>query len=117
MWVPQCVCEVHIHTMHTQDCSLLVFHPYRSLTAMLREPDVPQDQMLVDSAWALLNDSYRTDICMCTPPYIIAIGRGYLLSVMTALILISVYTTGRDTHTQRCVQMAGRRDRRHDRGA
>ena len=41
---------------------------------MLREPDVPQDQKLADTAWALLNDSYRTDMCMCTPPYIIAIG-------------------------------------------
>jgi len=53
------------------DCDLIVFHPYRPLTQLCSDAAISD---CFQTAWAILNDSYRTDLCLLYPPYIIAIA-------------------------------------------
>jgi cyclin-C len=62
---------------------LVVHHAYRPLTAYLADAQLEQ---CVDRAWALLNDSYRTSVCLQYPPHIIAIAAVYLAATMDAAI-------------------------------
>jgi len=50
---------------------LIVFHPYRPVVQYLQELKLTD---CMQTAWELLNDSYRTDLCLLHPPYLIAIG-------------------------------------------
>eukprot|EP00033_Pygsuia_biforma_P005285 GCRY01005819.1.p1 GENE.GCRY01005819.1~~GCRY01005819.1.p1 ORF type:complete len:258 (-),score=30.74 GCRY01005819.1:252-1025(-) len=61
------------------DFSLIVFHPYRSLVTYLS--DAKQDKLL-QTAWYLVNDSYRTDLCLLYPPYMISLSCIYMAAVL-----------------------------------
>lgn len=52
--------------------NLIVFHPYRPLTQLCNEIEGMSD--CLQTAWAILNDSYRTDACLLFPPFVIAIS-------------------------------------------
>ena len=71
-------CEFYI--LEAMDCSLIVFHPYRSLTKYLA--DMGQEDALLPIAWRIVNDSLRTDVCLMHPPYLISLTAIYMACVI-----------------------------------
>lgn len=55
-----------------QDCCLIVYHPYRPLLQYVQ--DMGQEDMLLPLAWRIVNDTYRTDLCLLYPPFMIALA-------------------------------------------
>lgn len=51
---------------------LVVFSPYRSLSAFLRDSSLGEVVGL--RAWTILNDSYRTDVSLLHPPHLVALA-------------------------------------------
>jgi len=51
---------------------LVVFHPYRDLVRYVEELSL--DYQILEDAWLMANDTYRTDLCLLFPPYLIALG-------------------------------------------
>ncbi|CAH8832875.1 unnamed protein product [Trichobilharzia szidati] len=73
----QDVLECEFILLEAMDCSLIVFHPYRPLVQFcdeLRPLMHEYADLLLERAWWLVNDSFRTDVCLHYPPYIIALG-------------------------------------------
>ncbi|XP_067950096.1 cyclin-C-like isoform X2 [Watersipora subatra] len=62
-----------------EDCSLIVFQPYRPLTAYCAELN---EDAILPLAWRVVNDSLRTDAALLYPPYLIAIASMHLACVM-----------------------------------
>eukprot|EP00474_Spongospora_subterranea_P001292 CRZ01750.1 hypothetical protein [Spongospora subterranea] len=50
---------------------LIVFHPYRPITLYLSHIGLND---CLQTAWAIANDSYGTDIMLLYPPYVIAVA-------------------------------------------
>lgn len=72
---------------------LIIYHPYRSLTHMtgrdtgpvaIRETMLEMDDNSMQMAWFVLNDTYRTELCLLYPPHIIAIASIYLAFALHA---------------------------------
>jgi len=57
---------------------LLVWHPYQPLVQFLNDIGMPE---LLQTAWEIANDSYRTDVILVHPPHIIAIACVYMACV------------------------------------
>ena len=72
--------ECEFYTLEAMDCSLIVFHPYRSLTKYLA--DMGQEDSLLPTAWQILNDSLRTDACLMYPPYLMSLTAIYMACVV-----------------------------------
>uniref|UniRef100_A0A7S1XES2 Cyclin-like domain-containing protein n=2 Tax=Compsopogon caeruleus TaxID=31354 RepID=A0A7S1XES2_9RHOD len=103
------------------DFDLLVFHPYRPLTQLCSEIDGMKE--CLQTAWAILNDSYRTDVCLVYPPYIVAIACLFMAASVldkypeqwiqrinvSARDLISVVRTISDLYAPASVQQTGPR--------
>ncbi|KNC69549.1 hypothetical protein SARC_17939 [Sphaeroforma arctica JP610] len=87
------------------DCYIVIFHPYRSLESIIPEgsripptsnngatgtnstsgnagavdQSLPKDiRELYQTAWYILNDSYKTDVCLLYAPHSIAVSALYL---------------------------------------
>ncbi len=54
--------------------SLIVFHPYRCLRQYMVSAWEQTEEEDVQAVQALVNDSYRTDVCLHHPPYQIALA-------------------------------------------
>ncbi|KAK4475129.1 hypothetical protein MN116_002216 [Schistosoma mekongi] len=83
----QDVLECEFILLEAMDCSLIVFHPYRPLVQFCDElrPQMHEyADVLLERAWWLVNDSFRTDVCLHYPPYIIALG-----CLQLAVVIIS----------------------------
>ncbi|CAH8679519.1 unnamed protein product [Schistosoma rodhaini] len=83
----QDVLECEFILLEAMDCSLVVFHPYRPLVQFCDElrPQMHEyADVLLERAWWLVNDSFRTDVCLHYPPYIIALG-----CLQLAVVIIS----------------------------
>eukprot|EP01083_Nonionella_stella_P075509 205321_1 len=63
--------ECEFYCLEVLDFDLVVFHPYRPLTKYLMDCNMQQS---IQTAWEIVNDSYRTDLCLLYPPYMIAIA-------------------------------------------
>ncbi|CEP00638.1 hypothetical protein PBRA_001692 [Plasmodiophora brassicae] len=50
---------------------LIVFHPYRPITLYLSHIGLNE---CLQTAWAIANDSYCTDVCLLYPPHVIAVA-------------------------------------------
>lgn len=61
--------------MEDLDFNLVVFSPFRPLCMMIKDAGL---QEWAQQAWAVLNDSYRTDVSLMTPPHIVAVASIYL---------------------------------------
>lgn len=59
LWLLEDILECEFYVLEELDYSLLVFHPYRSLQPYLADLD---EKDCLDSAWSIVNDSYRTDV-------------------------------------------------------
>jgi len=62
------ILECEFYALHYLNFDLIVFHPYRPLTQYL------SDKNLLQTAWNIVNDSYRTDLSLKYAPYLIAIA-------------------------------------------
>ncbi|CAD5212554.1 unnamed protein product [Bursaphelenchus okinawaensis] len=79
---PQYIHEAEFMLLQIIDCSLHVWHPYRSLKVLfqdLKEHSNRHIDELHSDVWMLINDSYRTDTVLLFPPFVIA-----LACIMTA---------------------------------
>ncbi|KAG8905135.1 RNA polymerase II holoenzyme cyclin-like subunit [Tulasnella sp. 403] len=96
--------EMEFYLLEDLEFHLIVFHPYRSLATLCgrlgvidlaeagevgAEPDEERywgtgegmmnfDDGCVQMAWFVINDSYRGDLCLLYPPYLIAVASLYL---------------------------------------
>ena len=79
------VLECEFYLLEQMDCCLILYHPYRPLTLYVHDlrasersdgKDHSRDKdELLNLAWTIVNDSYRTDIPLLYPPHLIAIGK------------------------------------------
>lgn len=93
------VLECEFYLLEQMDCCLILYHPYRPLTMYvqdLRSSERPDGKdhskdrdELLNLAWTIVNDSYRTDIPLLYPPHLIAIGE---FEFLVFFFLISVLT-------------------------
>ncbi|KAF8681402.1 cyclin family [Rhizoctonia solani] len=109
--------EMEFYLLEDLDFDLIVFHPYRSLLALLPRYETVQESEAgelssgsgstasfyndgerywgtgegrmegiedgaIQMAWFLINDTYRTDLCLIHPPWIIAVAALYLALVL-----------------------------------
>jgi len=73
--------EAEFFLLELMDCCLIVYHPYRPLLQFFQ--DLPPDDALLQMAWKVINDSFRTDVCLFHPPYHIALASLHLATIMT----------------------------------
>jgi len=69
------ILECEFYALHYLNFDLIVFHPYRPLTQYLADVKM---QDLLQTAWNIVNDSYRTDLSLRYAPYLIAIAAIYM---------------------------------------
>ena len=77
---PQHVMECEFLLLEMLDCCLIIFHPYRPLTQYVT--DLGQEDILLPTAWRIVNDTYRSDICLLYPPYLIALACIHMAAVV-----------------------------------
>mmetsp|Transcript_15284 Transcript_15284/g.29070 ORF Transcript_15284/g.29070 Transcript_15284/m.29070 type:complete len:217 (-) Transcript_15284:696-1346(-) len=73
------ILHFEFEVLEALEFDLIVFHPYRPVCMILDE--VKQNKML-QMAWSITNDSYRTDLCLEYSPAKIAIAVIYLSLVL-----------------------------------
>jgi hypothetical protein len=56
--------------------NMIVYHPYRSLMTLAQDLGTKNED--VQWAWYVINDTYRTDMCLLYPPHVIAAAALYL---------------------------------------
>lgn len=59
---------------------LIVWHPYRALRQICEGLGMRESGL--QYAWFIVNDSYRTDVCLLYPPHMIALAAIYLTVVL-----------------------------------
>ncbi|GJP34336.1 hypothetical protein CLOM_g18778 [Closterium sp. NIES-68] len=82
------VLQMEMRLLQALSFNLIVFHPYRPLTTYLDDvsktlnlsANVKED--FAQMAWSMLNDSLKTDLSLCHPPFLIAIACMHLVAVM-----------------------------------
>ena len=74
-----------ISEMHSQ---LIVWHPYRSLTALKENSKLALTNEELSLAWSIINDTFMTDLPLTCPPYLIAV---------TAMFLAVVFVPGKSS--------------------
>ncbi|CAG8433168.1 9569_t:CDS:2 [Diversispora eburnea] len=72
----QKVAEMEFYLMEELDFKMIVFHPYRALATLAQDLGTKNED--VQNAWWVLNDTYRTDMCLLYPPHVIAAAALYL---------------------------------------
>lgn len=72
-----------ISEMHSQ---LIVWHPYRSLTALKENQSLALTNEELSLAWSIINDTFMTDLPLTCPPHLIAI---------TAMFLAVIFVPGK----------------------
>lgn len=68
--------------LHLLTFDLIVYHPYDTLLQLITL--IPQQQQAVtECAWAIINDSYYSDLCLLHPPALIAVAALYIACQIT----------------------------------
>ncbi|KAH9853333.1 cyclin-like protein [Lenzites betulinus] len=95
--------EMEFYLVDELDCDLTVFHPYRTLMSLCGKPQgpaseaeageaddgtgddgkMPFETAPVQTAWFIINDTYRSELCLLYPPHLIAIAALYLSLVFS----------------------------------
>lgn len=65
------ITEAEFYLINSLNFFLICHHPYRPLVQFVADAKL---ECLIDEAWAVINDSYKLDMCLQYPPYIIAIA-------------------------------------------
>ncbi|KAF4600437.1 cyclin family protein [Pleurotus pulmonarius] len=104
--------EMEFYLVDDLECDLTVFHPYRSLLTLCRKEGDQDEEAeagevgvgiggdegprywgssdgqlqlkegALQTAWFIINDTYRSDICLLYPPHVIAIAAIYLTFIL-----------------------------------
>ncbi|KAF9236634.1 cyclin-like protein [Melanogaster broomeanus] len=102
--------EMEFYLVADLECDLIVFHPYRTLMALCKKDssstviaeagevgagvddgarywgtgegqlELPAEALQL--AWSIINDTYRSDLCLLYPPHLLAITALYLTLVL-----------------------------------
>ncbi|KAF0454388.1 C/H/G cyclin [Gigaspora margarita] len=70
------VAEMEFYLLEELNFNMIVFHPYRALTTLAQDLGTKNED--VQRAWFIVNDTYKTDMCLLYPPYVIAAAALYL---------------------------------------
>jgi len=65
--------ECEFYLLEVMDCCLILYHPYRPLIQFVSDL-CPDDTVLLQVAWRIANDTFRTDACLMYPPSLIALA-------------------------------------------
>ncbi|KAG0210856.1 hypothetical protein BGX28_008823 [Mortierella sp. GBA30] len=76
------VAEFEFYLLEELEFYLIVYHPYRDLTLIAKELKLEESNL--QTAWFVLNDSYRTDVCLLYAPHMIALAALYIICVVHA---------------------------------
>ncbi|KIM42737.1 hypothetical protein M413DRAFT_444403 [Hebeloma cylindrosporum] len=106
------VAEMEFYLVDDLECDLVVFHPYRTLLALCKkesaasnseegeeeDPGIGVDDgprywgtgegqleftaPALQTAWSIINDTYRSQLCLLYPPHLIAIAAIYLTFIL-----------------------------------
>ncbi|XP_074658011.1 cyclin-C-like [Tubulanus polymorphus] len=74
------VLECEFYLLEMMDCSLIIYHPYRPLLQYIS--DLGNEEVLLQLAWRIINDSLRTDVSLMYPPFLIALACLYMACVI-----------------------------------
>jgi len=73
------VLEMEMRLLEALDYYLVIYHPYRPLIQLLQDGNLTD---FTSYTWSLVNDSYRTDLILMYPPFMIALACIYIASVL-----------------------------------
>ncbi|XP_062198535.1 cyclin-C1-1 isoform X1 [Phragmites australis] len=73
------ILEMEMKLLEALDYYLVVFHPYHPLLQLLQDAGITD---LTQFAWGLVNDTYKMDLILIYPPYMIALACIYIASVL-----------------------------------
>ncbi|KAI8361299.1 cyclin-like protein [Mortierella sp. GBAus27b] len=76
------VAEFEFYLLEELEFYLIVYHPYRDLTLIAKELKLEESNL--QTAWFVVNDSYRTDVCLLYAPHMIALAALYIICVVHA---------------------------------
>ncbi|EGO04212.1 hypothetical protein SERLA73DRAFT_24919, partial [Serpula lacrymans var. lacrymans S7.3] len=84
--------EMEFYLVDDLECDLTVFHPYRTLMALCKKETSSDLQAeagelgigIDDGPRSIINDTYRSDLCLLYPPHLLAITALYLTLVLHA---------------------------------
>ncbi|KAF9362392.1 hypothetical protein BGX34_006262 [Mortierella sp. NVP85] len=74
--------EFEFYLLEELEFYLIVYHPYRDLTLIAK--DLRLEESNLQTAWFVINDSYRTDVCLLYAPHMIALAALYIICVVHA---------------------------------
>eukprot|EP00252_Welwitschia_mirabilis_P015215 TRINITY_DN3346_c0_g1_i5.p1 TRINITY_DN3346_c0_g1~~TRINITY_DN3346_c0_g1_i5.p1 ORF type:complete len:252 (-),score=40.93 TRINITY_DN3346_c0_g1_i5:274-1029(-) len=73
------VLEMEMKLLEALDFYLVIYHPYRPLIQFLQDAGLTD---LTSTAWSLVNDTYKTDLLLIYPPYMIALACIYVACIL-----------------------------------
>ncbi|XP_042482751.1 cyclin-C1-1-like [Macadamia integrifolia] len=73
------ILEMEMKILEALDYYLVVYHPYRSLSQLLQDAGMTD---LTHLSWGLVNDTYKMDVILIYPPYMIALACIHIASVL-----------------------------------
>lgn len=73
------ILEMEMKLLEALDYYLVVYHPYRPLSQLLQDAGLPD---LNHFAWGIVNDTYKMDLILIHPPYMIALACIYITTVL-----------------------------------
>ncbi|KAL1919666.1 uncharacterized protein VTP21DRAFT_1597 [Calcarisporiella thermophila] len=74
------VAEFEFYLLEELEFHLIVWHPYRTLLSIAKE--LGMRDLGIQHAWFIINDSYRTDVCLLYPPHMIALAAIFMTCVL-----------------------------------
>ncbi|KAF8302528.1 cyclin-like protein [Clavulina sp. PMI_390] len=92
--------EMEFYLLEDLEFNLVVFHPYHDLADLCTTQDAEDnlakkglqtgkergklvlDEGAMQTAWFIINDSFRTELCLVHPPYLIAVAALYMTCVL-----------------------------------
>ncbi|XP_040953443.1 cyclin-C1-2 isoform X2 [Gossypium hirsutum] len=74
------ILEMEMKILEALNYYLVVFHPYRTLAQLLQDAGI-NDMSMTQLSWGLVNDTYKMDLILIHPPYLIALACMYIASV------------------------------------
>ncbi|KAI8053378.1 cyclin-like protein [Syncephalis plumigaleata] len=70
------IAELEIYLLEEMDFYMVLYHPYDLLTRLCDELQVPKS--VLQTAWFVINDSFRIDVCLRYPPHVITLAALYM---------------------------------------
>ncbi|KAI9594153.1 cyclin-like protein [Syncephalis fuscata] len=70
------IAELEIYILEEMDFYMVLYQPYELLTRLCDELHLPPSSM--QTAWFVINDSFRIDVCLRYPPHVITLAALYL---------------------------------------